>query len=80
MKLNDDLFSKIQKKTNVDKDTIMNLADKLKNGNMKDEATLKEVINVLSRATGKSVSDEQTEKIISKIKKDEVPKNVDKMF
>lgn len=80
MNLNDDLFNKIEKRTNVDKKTIMSLADKLQNGNMKDEKTLKEVISVLSKATNKKISDEQADKIVSKIVKDEVPKNVDKMF
>lgn len=80
MQLNDNLFNKIEKKTSVDKSTILSLADKLQNGNMKDERTLKEVISVLSKATGKDVSKEQTDKIISKILKDEVPNNVEKMF
>lgn len=80
MQLNENLFNKIEKKTSVKKDTILSLADKLQSGNMKDERTLKEVINVLSQATGKKVSNEQTEKIINKIMKDEVPNNVDKMF
>ncbi len=80
MELNDNLFKKIEKRTSVDKRTILSLAEKLQNGNMKDERTLKEVISVLSKATGKNVSKEQSDKIISKILKDEVPKNVDKMF
>ena len=80
MKLTDDLFDKIKRKTNVDKDTIVSLSEKLQNGHMKDEATLREVIDVLSKATGKNISDEQTDKIINKIVKDEVPDNVDKMF
>ncbi len=80
MKLNDNLFKKIENKTNVNKDTILSLAEKLSNGNMKDENNLREVIGVLSKATGKNVTDEQVNKIVSKIVKDEVPKNVDKMF
>ncbi len=80
MKLNDDLFAKIEKRTKVDKNTILKLADKLQKGNMKDETTIKEIIGVLSKATGKSVSDENMNKIVSKIAKDEVPKNVDKLF
>ncbi len=80
MKLNDNLFNKIEKKTNVKKETIISLAEKLQNGNMKDENTIKDIINVLSKATGKKVSKEQTDKIVSKIVKDQVPKNVDKMF
>ena len=42
----------------------MNLAQKLQNGNMKDETTLKEVIGTLSQMTGRTVSKEQEEKII----------------
>ncbi len=80
MKINDSLFNKIEKKTNVSKDTILSLADKLQNGKMKDESTIKEIITVLSKATGKKVSDEQVDKIVGKIVKDQVPNNVDKMF
>ena len=47
---------------------------------MKDEATLREVIDTLSKMTGKKVSQEQSDKIISKILNDKVPENVDEMF
>lgn len=80
MNFKDDFFEKVEKKTNVDKDTILTLASKLQNGNMKDEKTLGEVIDTLSKMTGKKVTDEQKEKIISKIVNDKVPKNVDKLF
>ena len=33
MNLSDDFFKKVEKKTNVDKDTILSLADKLNKGN-----------------------------------------------
>ncbi len=80
MKFGDDFFKKVEKKTKVDKDTIFALADKLQKGNMKDEATLREVIDTLSKMTGKKVTKEQSDKIIAKIVNDKVPKNVDKMF
>jgi uncharacterized protein (DUF2267 family) len=80
LKFSDDFFNKVEKKTKVDKDTILSLAKKLQDGNMKDESTLREVINTLSKMTGKKVSEEQTQKIISKITEDKVPKNVEKMF
>ena len=80
MKFNDDFFNKVEKKTNVDKDTILSLAEKLQKGNMKNKDTLNEIIDTLSNLTGKKVSDEKKEKIINKIVNDEVPKNVDKMF
>ena len=80
MGLTDNFFKKIENKTNVDKNTILDLAKKLQNGNMKDEATLKEVIGTLSEITGKPVTKEQEEKIISTVLNDEVPTNVDKYF
>ena len=47
---------------------------------MKDENTLREVIDTLSKMTGKKVTKEQSDKIINKIITDKVPKDVDKMF
>lgn len=80
MKFTDELFKKVEKKTNVSKDTILSLAEKLQKGNMKDEKTLGEVIDTLSKMTGKKVSDEQKSKIIKKVVEDKVPNNVEKMF
>lgn len=80
MNLNDSFFKKVEKKTKVDKNTILDLAKKLQDGNMKDENTLREVIQELGRMTGKDVSKEKEEKIINMIINDKVPKSVDKMF
>ena len=78
--LDDSLFKKIEKETKVDKNTIVSLAEKLQKGNMKDEKTLSEVIDTLSKMTGKKVNPELRDKIIKKVVNDDVPKNVDKMF
>lgn len=78
--MNDEILKKVEKKTKVKKETIIDLARKLSSGNMKDENTLNEVIDTLSKATGKKVSSETKSKIISTIKDDKVPNNVDKMF
>ncbi len=80
MNLNDKFFSKVEKKTKVDKNTIIGLAEKLQNGNMKDEKTLREIIDTLSKMTGKKVSKEQSDKIIQKVVGGNVPNNIDKMF
>ncbi len=80
MALNDNFFKKVEKKTKVDKNTIITLAEKLQNGNMKDENTLREVIKTLSKMTGKKVSKEQEDKIIERIINDKVPNGVEKMF
>ena len=78
--MNDDLFNKIEKKTNVKKQTILDLANELQQGNMKDENTLRKVIQTLSSITGKEVSKDREDRIIDTILKDKVPKNIDKMF
>jgi len=80
MPLDNKFWGKVEKKTKVDKDTIVSLAKKLQNGNMKDIKTLNEVIDTLSMRTGKKVSEEKRNKIIDKIVSDKVPNNVDKMF
>lgn len=80
MNLNDSFFNKVEKKTKVDKKTIIGLAEKLQHGNMKDEGTLREIIDTLSKMTGKKVSKEQSDKIISKVVDGNVPNNIDKMF
>ena len=78
MNLSDNFFKEIEKKTNVDKNTILSLAEKLQKGNMKDEKTLKEVISDLSKMTGREVSKEKEQKIINTIMNDNVPDNLDK--
>ena len=60
----DSFFKKVEQKTNVNKDTILSLADKLQKGNMKDEKVLSEVVDEIANMTGKSVSSEKKEKII----------------
>ena len=80
MELNDGLFNKIEKKTNVSKESILNIASSLNEKNMKDPGTLSDVIKELSNLTGKKVSKEKEDKIIELILNDKVPKNVDKMF
>lgn len=76
----DSFFKKVEQKTNVNKDTILSLADKLQKCNMKDEKVLSEVVDEIANMTGKSVSSEKKERIIKTIMQDEVPDNVDKMF
>ena len=80
MNFSDNFFKKIEKKTSVNKETILDLAKKLEQGNLKDENNLRDVIKELSRLTGKEVSKEKEDKIISAVQNDQVPKNIDKMI
>lgn len=76
----DGFFKKIEKKTNVNKETILDLAKKLQENDLKNENTLREVIQELSQMTGKEVSKEKEDKIINAVINDNVPKDIDKMF
>ena len=80
LNFSDNFFKKIEKKTNVGKDTILSLAKKLQDSNLKDENTLREVIQELGKMTGKDISKEKENKIINAVKNDNVPKDIDKMF
>ena len=80
MNLSDSFFNKVEKKTRVDKETILSLAEKLQRGNMKDEKTLREVIDTLSKMTGKKISKEASDKIVAKVVEGNVPNNIEKMF
>ena len=74
----DDLFDRIEKKTNVSKETIISLARKLQEGDFKNEETLRSIINEISEITGKEVSDEKKDKIVEMVINDKVPTNIDK--
>lgn len=76
----DNFFKKVEKKTNVDKDTILSLAKKLQNSDMKDEKVLRDMVQEISVITGKEVSKEREDKIVNAIVNDKVPKDIDKMF
>lgn len=76
----DSFFNKIEKKTNVNKDTIMSLASKLQSNDMKDEKVLSDLVDEIGALAGKEVSEEKKNKIINAIMQDKVPKNLDKMI
>lgn len=80
MEINDDILMKVEKKTNVKKEDLLNIAGRLNDGNMKDPSTLSGIIQDLATLAGKKVSKEKEDKIINLILNDKVPSNVDKMY
>lgn len=70
----------MEKKTNVGKETILELAKKLQENDLKNENTLREVIKEIGAMTGKEVSKEKEDKIVSAVVNDKVPKDLDKMI
>ena len=80
MNFSDNFFRRVEKKTNVDKGTIIDLAKKLQETDLKNENTLREIIQTLGNMTGIEISKERENKIIKTVVNDEVPKNIDKMI
>lgn len=80
MNFSDSFFNRVEKKTNVGKDAILDLAKKLQQSDIKNENTLREVIQELSRMTGKEVSKEKEDKIVEAVVQDKIPKDIDGMF
>lgn len=78
--MDDEVFKKIESKTKINKETIINLAKMINDNGLKDEKTIKKVINELSKMTNKPVSNDLENKIIETIKDNKVPKNVEKFF
>jgi|LFRM01.1.fsa_nt_gb uncharacterized membrane protein len=80
MTISDSFFKKVEKKTKVNKDTILSLASKIQKSDMKDEEVLRDVVKEISEIAGKEVSKEKEDKIVSAILNDKVPNNLDRMF
>ncbi len=80
MAFSDSFFNRVEKKTNVDKNTILDLAKKLQQNDLKNEGTLREVIQTLSNMTGRDVTKDQEDKIINAVINDKVPKDIDKLI
>lgn len=80
MAFSNKFFDRVEKKTNVNKETILNLAKKLQETDLKNEGSLREVIQTLSQVTGRTVNKEQEDKIINAVVNDKVPKDIEKMI
>ena len=78
MRFSDNFFDKIERKTNVGKQTILDLANKLQQNDLKNEQTLREVIQELGQMTGKTVTKDKEDKIVEAVVNDKVPKDIDK--
>ena len=80
MNFSDSFFNKVEKKTNINKNTILDLAKKLQDNDLKNEGTLREVIQELSGMTVKKVQKEKEDKIIKAVMNDDITKDIDKLI
>lgn len=80
MGISDNFFNKVERKTNINKKTILDLASKLKDGDLKNEQAIRGIIEELSSLTGKPVSKEQSDKIVNAVVGDKIPDNIENMI
>ncbi len=78
--MDDSIFDKVEKKTNVKKQDILKLAKSISGKDLNDERVLCSLIKDVAKLANKPVSKEKEEKIINAVKKDKVPKNLNKMI
>ena len=57
--MNNNLFKKVESKTNVKKSDILELAKSIQNKNMSDEKNLRELIQNIAKMAGKDVDKEK---------------------
>ena len=80
MRFSDSFFNRVEKKSGVGKQAILDLATKLQQNDLKNETTLREVISELSQMTGRKLTKEKEDKIVEAVINDKVPKDIDKMI
>ncbi|MFG6115834.1 stage VI sporulation protein F [Halobacillus sp. MO56] len=69
------MFNNFEKKTGVKMDEVMKLAQSLQGANFKDETTIRNVINKVSKLANKPVSKSKEDMIVKAILNDKVPKD-----
>jgi pantothenate synthetase len=70
MNNNNNFFKNIEKKTGVNMNEVLELANSLQNANFQDEKTVRNVIKKVSRIANKPVSKEVEDKIVKSIVND----------
>ena len=78
--MNDTIFDKVEKKTNVKKEDIISLAKSVSGQDLSDENNLRKLIKQVAKLAGKEVSKEKEESIVKAVKKDKVPKDFKNML
>lgn len=74
----DKLLDKVSSKTHVSKQDILALASDLQSKDLNNEDNIRDFVLKISRMTNKQVQPEQMNKIISIIKNNQVPHDIDK--
>ncbi len=70
---NDNIMDQLQQKTNVKPDELFKLANSVSNANLKDEATVRQLIRQVAKLANKPVSKEKENQIVQAIINNNMP-------
>lgn len=76
---NNNLFGNIEKKTGVNMNDIMRLANSLSTANFKDEQTVRRVVQQVAQMAGRRVSKEKEEMIVKAILNNNMPMDLNSL-
>ena len=79
MKDEDVLLDKVVKKTNVNKGEILKLANDLQSKELNNENDIRDFILSVAKVTNKSINSNKVDKLVSMIKSNKIPRDIDKM-
>lgn len=66
--MNEQIFQKIEAKTNIKKDDILRLANSIQHKNLNDENNLRQLIKDVSKMANKEITKEKEDQLIQMVK------------
>ena len=73
-------LDKVVKKTNVNKNEILKLANDLQSKNLNDENDISDFIMSVAKVTNKTISPSKVDKLVMMIKSNKIPNDINKMM
>lgn len=73
-------LDKVVKKTNVNKNEILKLANDLQSKNLNDENDIRDFIMSVAKVTNKTISPGKVDKLVMMIKSNKIPNDINKMM
>lgn len=73
-------LDKVIKKTNVNKNEILKLANDLQSKDLNDENDIRDFIMSVAKVTNKTISPNKVEKLVIMIKSNKIPNDINKMM
>lgn len=73
-------LDKVVKKTNINKNEILKLANDLQTKNLNDENDIRDFIASVAKVTNKNISPDKMERLVSLIKSNKIPSDINRMI